>query len=489
MFEVVTFGVPPDLAQCIALTVLEMPPCRSSPTLVVAPPAVLNVWEKQVNDHVCSSVGVRLATFHRQFKKDAIAKIRAGETDLVLTTYATLAKEAASESSALFTTNWHRVILDEAHNIRNGKTKSAKACMKLKSKFRWCVTATPITNSPTDLGTLLEFIRVPPLDVEESVFRKLIGHGLSGKKSYDDAKVALARLRSLTSHVVLRRLKGILDDDGSALPPKESITLDVTLDTEARALYSDMARQLREQIDSSSEVQVLRNYMKILERMTRLRQVCCTPVLLGKDDRQKRDLFDKFGFGAKATALVAELQRVPANEKVVIFAEHVQFLHHLQDSIQHALAAGELIMTDGGDTTERYEGSSSMSFTRRKTIIDLFNSDEEESPRILLASLKSAGVGIELTRANHVFLMQPYWNEPIENQAIDRTYRIGQTRPVRVVRFITRGSIEQRMVEWQQRKSTLATGALTRLTKKEQDKLKVDQIREWLSEEDLSLSE
>lgn len=379
--------------------------------------------------------------------------------------------------SKLHQLSWHRVILDESHLITNASSARARAAYLLQSKRRWCVTGTPIQNSSRDLVSLVAFL------------------GLAHDTD--------AELHELLPHVMLRRLKATVDSVSRepilALPAKMEERVELLFASELEeAFYALLHRSTRKQIlqyllqgrDAPPQ------FMHVFELLLRLRQTCNSFALVtsdpvaevrgtgtlllaeasasmtpgSKNARLLERVEARYGpsqqlRGAasaplppstKLSALVAHLKAVRAkNEKALVISQWTGFLDLVGESLashnaSEAVAAGRTIAFG------KLDGR--MSARERDQTIAWFQQDQRLD--VLLISLRTGGMGLTLTAASHVFIMEPSWNPSIESQAVDRAHRFGQTRPVRVVRFIMKHTIEERVVELQQKKRALATRLL-----------------------------
>ena len=522
-------------------------------TLVVCPTSVLANWQEQLAEHVAEGA-LRVVTWHGggRGSLEAIAS-----ADVVLTTYGTLASDwstsvgvaldavpsAASSSSAavgapgvpavaggkrkdvasMYQLQWHRIVLDEAHNIKNRNTQQCKAVLSLKGERRWALTGTPMPNRAEELQPLFAFLRAPPA-CDASLFKRTVSQPI---KSGDPN--GLARLRVLLKAISMRRTKALLT---SKLPPREVAIHYVRLhdsghggaeDYEAVHAAAAMAvRALAKANDFTAR-------MHILESILRLRQLCAAPALVsserirasyaslsalgdhvvsagaseglsvatakqlleslkgsaGGDGGECGDGGDGGDGGEggateepieyagctalkglplppKVERLVEEVRALPRTERAVVFSQFTGVLDICADAL--GAVGVSCCRIDGG-----------VAAARRVQILRTFGCDSG-GPTVMLCSLKAAGVGLNLTRANHAFLLDPWWNASIEEQAFDRIHRIGQTRPVRVVRYVAKYTVEQRMIELQEAKSAQAKGALARLSEAEQKRANMQDL-------------
>ncbi|KAK8960712.1 hypothetical protein KSP40_PGU007514 [Platanthera guangdongensis] len=523
-------------------------------TLVVCPLSVMPTWISQLEQHTKPG-NLQVYLYHGERTKEVEVLMR---HDIVLTTYKTLAFELTSQRSPLMEIEWFRVILDEAHVIKNFGSRQTKAVVELKAERRWVVTGTPIQNSSFDLFSLMAFLRFLPFSIK-SYWQSLIQRPLDqGNPS------GISRLQALMASISLRRVKGIQNGKGSlvGLPPKCVKTYLVELSSEEREQYekmeSDAKNTLMEYVNDDT---VLRNYSTVLHIILRLRQICnnvalCpsdlksllssnsledvskNPELLKKlasmledgDDfdcpvclspptktiitccahifcqscilktlktlnprcpicRQplsKSELFLAPPPKASDENPITEFSGMPVSSKTLALLNLLQESRREKDStksvvfsqFQKMLILLEEPLRAAGFRFLRIDGS--MTMKKRGEVMKAFESYGPNSPTVLLASLKAAGTGINLTAASRVYLVEPWWNPAVEEQAMDRVHRIGQQEEVKVVRLIVKDSIEERILELQGRKKKLAGVVFRKKAAREQREMRVDEIRTML---------
>ncbi len=380
-------------------------------TLVVAPTSVLFNWRNEIERF---RPGLTTSTYHgasRRLDPDA---------DVTLTTYALLRIDA----EILCAEHWDTVILDEAQKIKNPDSQVARAAYRLQADFPMALTGTPVENRLEELWSQIHFTQRGLLggrrDFNER-YERPIGEG--------DAQVT-ARLRARIAPFVLRRLK---QDVASELPPRTDIVIHVELDPEEQRIYDAIRAATRDdvvrQLESGGSV------LGALEALLRLRQASCHPALVpGQTARTS----------SKLTVLREMLDEVVAEDhKALVFSQWTSLLDLVEPELREAgLAFGRL----DGRTRDR------------AGVIGSFQ--DENGPPVLLVSLTAGGVGINLTAADHVFILDPWWNPAVEDQAADRAHRIGQDRPVMVYRLVAQGSVEEKILALQEKKRELAEAAL-----------------------------
>jgi superfamily II DNA or RNA helicase len=351
---------------------------------------------------------------------------RFGEHDLVVTTYGTLRRDAAALAGIRF----GHAILDEAQAIKNGGSQTAKAARTLAADHRLVLTGTPVENHLSELASLFEFVN-PGMLGRASRFQELFG---SRRIAAPEDEPVLADLARALGPFILRRTKAQVLPE---LPAKTEQTLLVTLDRGQRALYDELRSHYRARLTRRiGEVGLARSKMQVLEALLRLRQAACHPGLLDPE---------RAGEGsAKLEALREQLAEVlDEGHKALVFSQFTSLL---------ALVRRDL--DEGGVVYEYLDGRTQ----DRAARVERFQGDPD--CRLFLISLKAGGTGLNLTAADYVFLLDPWWNPAVETQAVDRAHRIGQERPVIAYRLIARDTVEEKILELQATKRDLAEAVL-----------------------------
>ncbi|MDR1612612.1 MAG: DEAD/DEAH box helicase, partial [Planctomycetota bacterium] len=348
---------------------------------------------------------------------------RLGPGDLFVTSYGLLQQEEELFSGVA----WAAAVLDEAQAIKNAATKRSRAAMKLKAGFRCVTTGTPIENHLGELWNLFRFIN-PHLLGSWRRFRERFADPI---ERGGDAE-ARDRLRRVIRPFVLRRLKSQVL---AALPPKTEITLRVELGRRERAFYEALRREALERLDGAEGGPEGRRIQALAEIM-RLRRACCSPELVTGDaalPSAKQEQFDQ---------TLREL--LENNHQALVFS---QFVSHL------AIIRRRL---DAGGIRYRYLDGATPAKRRQEEVRAFQDGDGD----VFLISLKAGGLGLNLTAADYVIHMDPWWNPAAEDQASDRAHRIGQLRPVTVYRLVAADTIEERIVDLHRRKRQLAEDLL-----------------------------
>jgi non-specific serine/threonine protein kinase len=386
-----------------------------APDLIVAPRSVLFNWEREAAKFTPGLKVSVHADVTRSKSIDAYA-----DSDLVLTTYGVMLRDI----SILRQCKFHYVVLDESQAIKNPLAQTARAARLLNTEHRLALTGTPIENGVLELWSQFAFLN-PGLLGTLDRFRSEFASAIERQQDDDSAQV----LRKIVQPFLLRRTK---DQVAPELPPRSDQALINEMEPAQQKLYNKIRDQYRAQLlglldEKSTNGQT---QMKILEGLLRLRQICNHPVLVDKSYQ---------GQSAKLNALIETMETLRAEgHKALVFSQFTQML---------ALVRKE--MDDRGIPYVYLDGS-----TRdREQRVDQF----QNSPEIpfFLISLKAGGVGINLTAADYVLHIDPWWNPAVEQQATDRAHRIGQTKPVFVYRFITKNSVEERILLLQDRKRAI----------------------------------
>ncbi|KRB72838.1 hypothetical protein ASE01_22665 [Nocardioides sp. Root190] len=384
---------------------------EDGPFLVVAPTSVVTAWASEAARH---APHLRIGVVRR--RTDDVAAI-AAESDIVVTTY-TLLRLAQPDYSGL---RWAGLVLDEAQQVKNHNSKTYSAVRTIDAPFRLAVTGTPFENRLMELWSLLS-ITVPglypwPRQFNEKVVRPI---------ERDADKAVLDRFRARIKPFLLRRTKEIVADD---LPPKQEQVLTVDLEPKHRKIYDTHLAKERQRILGLVE-DFDRNRVAIFSALTTLRQLALDPALVD-------DAHDKIG-SAKLDVLVDHLAEITAEgHRALVFSQFTSFLGRVRSRLDGA----------GIDTTY-LDGR-----TRdRGAVIEEFRSG---TAPVFLISLKAGGVGLTLTEADYVFVLDPWWNPAAEAQAVDRAHRIGQTKHVHVYRLVASDTIEEKVMELKARKAEL----------------------------------
>ncbi len=384
------------------------------PSLVVAPVSVLGTWAQQAKLFTPS---LRVGMAHGPDR--ALTVDRLEFFDVVLTSYATLLRDEGLRSA-----QYHVVALDEAQAIKNPRAKISGATRTLRTRQRLALTGTPIENSLLELWSIFRFV-APGLLGSQAQFSRAYS-----RPADRGAADAVAGLRRRVAPFLLRRTKDAVLEE---LPPKTEVVRTVVLSPRERELYEAVRRVVSDEVrDALRKKGLGLSRIVVLEALLRLRQICC-------DARLAKRIEDPPESSSKLAELMALLEPLlAAGRRVLVFSQFTKML----DLVAAKLDAAKqpYLMLTGRSR-------------KRQDLVDRFQAKEVP---LMLVSLKAGGTGLNLTAADTVVLYDPWWNPAVEQQAIDRTHRIGQERPVTVYRLVCEGSVEERILSLQDHKRALA---------------------------------
>ncbi|ORX98845.1 hypothetical protein K493DRAFT_257864 [Basidiobolus meristosporus CBS 931.73] len=506
--------------QTISLLLTNKPPTsETKSTLIVGPLALIKQWEKEIQTKV-EKQAFSVYVHHGPSRTKDPLKLK--QYDIVITTYNVVASEYTKESKKkdddvpkaksklgpLYQMKWYRVVLDEAQTIKNKSTRSAQGCSSLSSVKRWCLTGTPIQNNVDELYSLLNFLKVKPY-LHYPTFCDQITRPLQQGRE----QTAIKRLQVILKAIMLRRTKTTMIEGKPLLnlPERRVDICTIPFSPRERLFYEKLENKMQDRFkDILQQGGANRQYTNILCLLLRLRQACNHPNLVSSsvgvdldsldpvpqqdsEDQQLDDLADLLGGmalekstkkcstcfevlknpsdlqcpdcvsaiasqaplheghlmeSAKISKMMDILKKTRAENpafKTIIFSQFTSMLDLVEEPLKK-----------GGFKFCRYDGS--MVNKLREQSLEQLKSDPETT--VLLISLKCGSLGLNLTCANRVILLDVWWNPALEEQAIDRVHRIGQQLPVHVVRLTIEGTVEDRIINLQEKKRQLAKGAL-----------------------------
>uniref|UniRef100_A0A8D0EQQ0 Transcription termination factor 2 n=1 Tax=Strix occidentalis caurina TaxID=311401 RepID=A0A8D0EQQ0_STROC len=503
-------------------------------TLIVCPASLIHHWKKEIDRRVgCGKLQVYL--YHGP-NRDRHAEALS-EYDVVVTTFSLLSKEVptskeegevpakdhdrgSSPCSPLLRVAWARVILDEAHNIKNPKVQTSIAVCKLRASARWAVTGTPIQNNLQDMYSLLRFLRCSPFD-EYKVWKYQVDN---------NTKKGGERLSLLTRSLLLRRTKDQLDSTGKplvSLPQRSTQLHQLKLSAEEQSVYNVLFARSRSTLQSYLKRQEQKNEgrdytggnpfekvaqefgvsqkeflagsqsasqvsstVHVLSMLLRLRQCCCHLSLL-------KVALDQVNLNSEGLSLsieeqlgaltLSELQTPDSKSTVYLngtaFKTDIFEITKESTKVSHLLAELKTIQSHSksqksvvvsqwtsmlkvvavhlqrlGLKYATVDGS--VNPKQRMDVVEEFNNNPK-GPQVMLVSLLAGGIGLNLTGGNHLFLLDMHWNPALEEQACDRIYRVGQQKDVVIHRFVCEGTVEEKIVQLQRRKKVLAQQVLS----------------------------
>lgn len=489
--------------------------------LIICPVSLINQWNNEI---LSKAPGLVTLIFHGSKRTRDYKELL--KYDAVITSYSTVSSEFhMHDTSPLFSIEWWRVILDEAHQIKSSRTKQAEACYHIKSSKRWCVTGTPIQNNLVELHSLLRFIQVSKYSSPKE-WKKIPP---SKKASINTLSYSIEDLKEELDTIMLRRTKKILKSSSNfTLPPKKVHNFYISFSEFERKLYQIISDKIRKKIlnmfalnsgkkrlekgisSQSTDLQYGGyNSLSALVFLLRLRQVCCNWRLVFQAEAPKKPTstseiddisqqMSKLSVESNACnicqKLIMKSDEVICNEcnefyseglnldntpskfktlmdillkergrETVVFSQFVTVLKQL-----------DLYLRNNNFKTFLYTGQSSLK-EREEILLQV----KKTKGAILLCSLKCSSVGLNLVFASRVIIMDPYWNPAIQDQAIDRVYRIGQCKPVDVYELIVKDTVEENIVKLQDRKRKLADQIISN------DKLKSKESNKKLSQDEI----
>ncbi|UQC74163.1 DNA repair protein rad5 [Colletotrichum lupini] len=459
----------------------------SGGTLIIVPLSLLDNWEKELTKHLLEGH----FNWRRHHAKTQLKDVcHLSTSDIILTTYTTLAKEwkihMQTNESPIFSHEWHRIILDEAHEIKDLRRAKAQAICELRGECKWAVTGTPIQNRLSELHSLFHFLGLHPYDDKKAFDRDITNPWLRGEET------GPAALKKILGYVMLRR-----SQDTITLPERQDHRRHLYLSSQEQRLYDAVKIKTIEFIDNALASHRGEDiYSNALEKINALRLVCelgcfqkptsstrllprtpdrqSTPLTPGREREEDEDVqngsiaeaIDNFcpplpnlgsnwtqepsgmlcgsmpidQWPTKIKALVNDIKCCVPGTKSIVFSYRTSILD-----------VAELALNDAGICCAKIDGKKSLS--KRSRIIDDFS--KADGPSVLLLSLGCGAVGLTLTAASRAYLLEPQWNPSIEEQALARIHRIGQTQEVTTIRFVISNSIEQYVLDIQNGKRDL----------------------------------
>ncbi len=404
--------------QALATVLVEKQSGRSQhPSLVVAPTSLMGNWRREAEKFAPE---LKVAVLHGTERSEHFGSLQ--EYDLLLTTYALLSRDQEVHGN----TQYHYLILDEAQAIKNPATKQARAVCAVQAQHKLCLTGTPVENHLGEVWSQFRFL-MPGFFGDQKQFNRTFRNPIEKTSDNLASKALTSRLKPF----VLRRSK---DAVASELPAKTEIIHRVALHPEQAVLYEGIRAAMESRVRRAlTESGLAQSHITVLDALLRLRQTCLDPRLVKLPHAQNVNA------SAKLDALMEMLPNfVEEGRRVLLFSQFTEMLSLIEEKI---VEAGISYTKLTGKTKKRDE------------VVDEFQSGKKS---VFLISLKAGGTGLNLTVADTVILYDPWWNPAVENQAIDRAHRIGQDKPVFVYRMITEQTVEEKIVEMQERKRQLA---------------------------------
>ncbi len=399
---------------------------RIPPTLLIAPTSVVGNWQKEI-EKFAPHLQSMIHHGRNRIEDETIFQAASLKQDIVITTF-TLARK---DIKLLQKVTWQRIVLDEAHNIKNHKTAQTQAILKLTAHHRLALTGTPVENRPLDLWSIFNFLN-PGYLGKEAQFRKNFEQPIQKENNKIQARV----LKKLVEPFILRRVKTdkqIIKD----LPDKVELKQYCNLTQEQASLYEAVVKDVEKQLQ---EVEGIQRKELTISTLIKLKQICNHPRQYLQDGSEfSPDRSHKFArLGEMTEEVISE------GESLLIFTQFTEIGEALQKYLKLTMRYNTYYLHGG---TSR---------TKREQMIAEFQ-DPETDPTAFILSLKAGGVGITLTKANHVFHFDRWWNPAVEDQATDRAFRIGQEKNVFVHKFVTLGTLEERIDQMIEDKKKVAS--------------------------------
>lgn len=401
---------------------LALNPEKRKPSLVIAPTSVIFNWKQEAEKFTPS---LKTLLYQDENRKQFLESL--SEYDFVIMSYTIFRRD----SEWLVEKEWQTVVLDEAQNIKNHRSKTAQLAYRLKAKQRFALTGTPLENKLSELWSIFHFL-MPSFLGSFSHFQRTYQQPVEQQQ-----EEPLRRLRRRIYPFILRRIKG---DVATELPPKTEIIHYSEMLPEQRKLYQQVLFACRKEVFETIEREGIENsQISIFTALLRLRQICCHPKLVGKRFDRKTMASGKF---ESFQELILEV--LSEGHRVLVFSQFVEMLGILRQWLEEKQIVHEYL---DGRTRNRQEK------------IKHFQTNSQVA--VFLISLRAGGTGLNLTEADYVIHYDPWWNPAVQEQATDRAHRLGQTQHVFSYKLITKESVEEKILGLQERKKNLFRGVLS----------------------------
>lgn len=393
--------------------------------IIICPSSLMYNWQKELEKFAPS---IEVLVYHGANRKEE--DLLQENIQIIITSYGTV----RADNGVLFSTQYGVAVVDESHNIKNPSAQITKAISALQANVSIALSGTPVVNNTFDLYAQLNFA-LPGMFGNREFFKREYADAID--KYHDEEKIQ--QLQKMTAPFILRRTKEQVAKD---LPEKTESILWCSMHAHQKMVYDEISEQIRSNIFSDIKDKGLgKSKLAVLQGIMKLRQVCNTPLLLPADEQQncKESI--------KTEMLLNELQNILGAHKAIVFSQFSSMLD---------LLAAEC--DKKGIHYFHFDGQTPPA--KRAEMVAAFQ-DKASNTHLFLISLKAGNTGLTLTAADYVFLFDPWWNTAIEQQAIDRTHRIGQTKNVFAYKLICKDTIEEKIIQLQQRKQKLAEELVT----------------------------
>lgn len=394
------------------------------PILVVVPTSLIFNWKNEIEKFAPT---IKYYLHYGSNRSDSHKDLKSAQ--LIVTSYGLMYNDLALLKKVSF----DYVILDESQAIKNASTSRFKAAIALKANNRLAMTGTPIENNTFELFAQMHFTNPGFLGSAQD-FKQTYTTPID---KYGDENAA-SELQKLTNPFILRRTKEIVAKE---LPPKTEDIIYCEMEPSQKKVYEAYRNQMRLQIlDKIEEEGVNQTKLVVLQALTKLRQICDSPLLLSGEEEGYE------GSSVKLDMLLEHINEKTSNHKILIFSQFVKMLGLIKDRLVENKIPFEYL--DGGSSSKQRESS-------------VKNFQDNQEIRVFLISLKAGGTGLNLTAADYVYVVDPWWNPAVENQAIDRCYRIGQDKHVIAYRMICKDTIEDKIQQYKAKKQQVADSIIT----------------------------
>jgi SNF2 family DNA or RNA helicase len=432
-------GLGKTLQAITFLQYLKLKNKKCLPSLIIAPTSLIFNWKNEISKFCPTLKMLPFVGFNRIENKDNFAKY-----DLIISTYGSLLNDIEFMKDFKF----NYIILDESQAIKNPNSKRYKAVRLLNSYNRLVLTGTPIENNTFDLYAQMNFIN-PGLLGNMSHFKTEFSDAIDKEKNHEASHL----LSKIINPFLLRRTK---EQVAKELPEKTESIIYCEMGNEQRKVYDSFKNKYRDYLINKIDENGVENaQMYILEGLTKLRQICNSPALISDEE-------DYGNQSVKLDLLLENIKEKTGKHKILVFSQFVKML--------------QLIKTRLDDEQIYYEYLDGQTTNREEKVNNFQNNTDV---RVFLISLKAGGTGLNLTEADYVFLVDPWWNPAVENQAIDRCYRIGQKQKVMAYRMICKDTIEEKITLLQGKKKAVATSIIS--VDEEKKSFDVDQVKSFFS--------
>jgi len=392
--------------------------------LIVCPSSLLYNWQQELE-----KFAPHLKTFIHHGANREVTKIEEENNHIILTTYSTLRNDIDSMANIAF----GAVVIDESHNIKNPSALITKAVSQLNAACRIALSGTPVMNNTFDLYAQLSFL-LPGMFGSREFFKKEYADAID--RDQDPEKIAA--LKKITAPFILRRTKEQVATD---LPEKVESVLWCEMGVDQKQAYESIKENIRSSLFIEIKEKGLpAGKLSVINGLLKLRQACNSCELVKDEDLFTYD-------SVKTTVLIEELKNITGTHKALVFSQFTSMLDLLErDFTKNNIA---YLRLDGNTPVDK-----------RQELVNRFN-ENDSTEKVFLISLKAGNAGLNLTAADYVFLFDPWWNTAVQQQAIDRTHRIGQTKTVFAYNMVCKNTIEEKIIQLQQRKKKLADELVT----------------------------